>query len=183
MFISKKTIKTNHAQLKKLIISALISFAILLSPFSYAFDLGNKSIIGGTEKIVILPGELTFKAKIDTGAQNSSMHATNIEFFTLGNEKFVRFNTTNINDKSITLELPLVRIVRIKRHNEESQERPVVKIGICMSSVYKIVEVSLADRSNFSKRFLVGESFLIDNFLIDLNQTFTAPPRCDSIAG
>ena len=176
-------IRTNRAQLKKLIAWALLSFAALVAPFSYAFDLGNKSIIGGTEKIIILPGEITFKAKIDTGAQNSSMHATNIEIFTLAEEKFVRFNTKNTNDKSITLELPLVRIVRIKRHNEESQKRPVVKIGICMGSVYKIVDVSLTDRSEFSKRFLVGESFLIDNFLIDLSQDLTTSPRCNSIAG
>jgi len=183
MLISRITIKTKNPQLKKrLVISIFISITALWAPFFHAFDLGNKSIIGGSEKIIILPGEITFNAKIDTGAQNSSMHATNVEIFTLANEKFVRFNTTNQSGKSISLELPLIRIVRIKRHKQESQKRPVVKIGVCMGSTYKIVEVSLTDRSKFSKRFLIGESFLIDDFLIDLNQVYTAPPRCDSIA-
>lgn len=183
MIFSKKTIKINHQQGKVLFLSVIFSCAVFFSPFSHALDIGNKSIIGGSEKIIILPGEMVFKAKIDTGAKNSSMHATNIEIFTLSEKKFVRFNTDNLDGKSITLELPLVRIVRIKRHKQEAQKRPVVKIGICLGSVYKIVEVSLTDRSKFSKRFLIGETFLIDDFLIDLNQIFTAQPRCDSIAG
>ena len=130
MLISKKTIKTLYAKHNELVVLMLLSIAALWSTSSHALNIGNKSIIGGSEKIVILPGEITFNAKIDTGAQNSSMHATNIEVFNLANKKFVRFNTTNNNGKSITLELPLFRIVRIKRHKQESQRRPVVRIGI-----------------------------------------------------
>lgn len=164
-------------------ISTLIFFLAFLSQKVYANSIGNKLIVGISEKLIILPGEISFKAKIDTGAENSSMHATDIEMFTLSDKKFVRFTTENLDGKSVTLELPLVRIARIKRHQQESQKRPIVNIGICMGSVYKIVEVSLTDRSRFEKRFLVGTSFLIDSFIVDVTKIYTKVSSCNSIAG
>lgn len=172
-------------QFKRLGIHLLsILWIFILSSFVnvYALDINNKDIIGTSEKVVILPGEISFKAKIDTGADNSSMHATNIDFFSLSDKKFVRFVTENLSGESINLELPLLRVARIKRHKQESLKRAVVVLGICLGSVYKKVEVTLVDRSKFKKRFLIGASFLKENFIVDVSKAYTNAPSCNSIA-
>lgn len=161
---------------------SIILSASLITAQASALDLGNKAIVGNFEQVIILPGEITFKAKLDTGAKNSSMHATDIEFFTLNNNDHVRFNTQNTTGKSISLELPITRFVRIKRHGQKSQRRAVVNLGICMGSKYKKVEVTLTDRSKFSTRFLVGTSYLRNNFIVDVSKSYTKVSSCNSIA-
>ena len=71
-----KKLKRFTSKLSK---SLIVTF--LLISHANALDIGNKVVVGSFEKITILPGEITFKAKLDTGAKNSSMHATDIDFF------------------------------------------------------------------------------------------------------
>ena len=143
----------------------------------------QKSIIGSLEAISILPYALQFNAKVDTGAKNSSMHATDIVFYSQGKQEYVRFKTTDSNNKSTTIELPLLRKARIKRHGGESMSRAVVMIGVCLGSSYKVVQVTLVDRSRFKFPFLIGVSFLKDDFLIDVSQKFISKANCNSVTG
>ena len=148
---------------------------------SESTEFKEKVIIGGLESVSILPYALQFNAKVDTGAKNSSMHATDIEIYAQGDQEFVRFKTLDSNSKSSMIDLPLLRKARIKRHGGESMTRAVVDIGICLGSVYKVVQVTLIDRSRFKFPFLIGASFLNENFIVDVAQKFTAKANCNSI--
>ncbi len=161
---------------KNLILSLLVFTAQ-----ASALDVGNKVVVGNFERIIILPGEISFKAKLDTGAKNSSIHATDVEFFLLNKKDHVRFNTSNTAGESISLELPVARFARIKRHGQESQRRAVVNLGICMGSKYKKVEVTLTDRSKFSFRFLIGTTYLRNKFIVDVSSKYTKVSSCNSI--
>lgn len=172
----------NVKRAKKVLLESIVIGVFLISTPANALDVSNKTIVGNFEKITILPGEITFKAKIDTGAKNSSMHATDIEAFSQNEKNFVRFNTQNNSGKNISLELPISRMVLIKRHGQKSQRRAVVKLGICMGSTYKKVEVTLTDRTKFSARFLIGASFLRDSFIVDVSNSYTKKSSCTSIA-
>jgi hypothetical protein len=146
-----------------------------------AYSLDGKVVIGSHERIVTLPGELEFIAKVDTGAANSSMHATDVEFYSQDSGRYVRFKTIDSNNKSIILDLPLHRIAKIKRHGGASLERAVVMMGVCLATKYKQVQVTLTDRSRFTSPFLIGASFLKEGFLVDVSNRNLKKANCNSV--
>jgi len=179
----------------KLFITTLVVLWILaFMPFAKAESIANsasqkaidihvKTVIGGLEAVSVLPHALQFNAKVDTGAKNSSMHATDIDFYLQGKQEYVRFKTVDSNGESSMIELPLLRKVRIKRHGGKSLSRAVVMVGVCLGSVYKVVQVTLIDRSRFKFPFLIGASFLKDDFLVDVSKRFTSKANCNSVTG
>lgn len=138
----------------------------------------TRKVVGWVEKVKVYPGALEFKAKIDTGALTSSINAKNIIEFERDGETWVRFDVVNRNDMSMTIELPLAREVKIKRHFGKKQKRYVVRLAICLDGLYKKTEVSLVDRQGFVYAMLIGRSFLKKNFIIDPAATFTSSPEC-----
>ena len=76
-----------------------------------------------------------------------------------------------IDDRVKGIERQIVRIVKIKRHNERPAQRPVIKMGICVGDVYKEVEVTITERSGFNYPLLIGRNFLKGSFLIDSART------------
>jgi hypothetical protein len=136
-------------------------------------------IFGWVEWVKLLDGELRLKAKLDTGAANSSLDATSISRFRKGGERWVRFTVTNPeSNESLELKKPLVRNVRIVRHDGDHQRRPVIEMPICLGNQIRQVEVNLIDRSNFIYPMLLGRSALKGFALIDSGQTFQYPPSC-----
>ena len=179
----------NHRFLQLKLFGMVVLLSLLMISLANAqnanesVEFQEKVIIGGLESISILPHALQFNAKVDTGAKNSSMHATDIEIYAQGDQEFVRFKTQDSNGKSSMMDLPLLRKAKIKRHGGHSMTRAVVEIGICLGSVYKIVQVTLIDRSRFKFPFLIGASFLNESFIVDVSQTFISKANCNSFKG
>lgn len=149
---------------------------VAVSTSSLAAD---KRHIGWIENATIYPGNLEFKAKIDTGARTSSINARNITEFTRDGEQWVRFDIINRTGQAVQLELPVERQAIIKRHFGKRQKRFVVKMDICLGNVHKTTEVTLVDREGFIYALLIGRSFLKKHFLIDPSEQFTVKPRCE----
>lgn len=152
-----------------------ILLLILFPDYSFAKD---KTLIGWIEKVRIYPGDIEFKAKMDTGALTSSINAKNITEFEKDGEEWVRFDIVNKKNISTTLELPLVREAKIKRHFGKTQKRHVVLLGICLGKLYKETQVNLVDRHGFLYAMLIGRSFLRKDFVIDPAEQFTSSPKC-----
>jgi hypothetical protein len=113
-----------------------------------------KGVVGWIEMTTIYPGAITFEAKLDTGADNTSLNASDIQRFEREGQAWVRFRVENKAGESVVLERPIVRTTRIRRHYGGPRERPVVSLGICIGRVYKEVPVNLADRTRFNYRLL-----------------------------
>ncbi len=133
---------------------------------------------GWTERARVEPGGLVLHAKLDTGAENSSLHAPQVQWFKRSNEDWVRFRVTDRKGRSVDLERPVIRKARIKRHAGSGLERPVVGLGICLGSVHKEVQVNLVDRSKFQYPLLLGRSFLAGDFVVDSARRYTLAPAC-----
>jgi len=71
------------------------------------------------------------------------------------------------------------RIVKIKRHFSEMQERIVVKMHICLANIYKEIEVNIVDRTGLNYQMLIGCNFLADDFVINTGRTFMRKPVCN----
>lgn len=137
-----------------------------------------KETIGWLEKIAISKKNLQFKAKIDTGATTSSIHAKILNQFTKNDLDMVRFEITTTDGESVVLEREVKRITTIKRKRAISIERPVVILGICIGNTYKEEEINLSNRANFNYPVLIGRNYLSGDFLVDSEVTFTTKPRC-----
>lgn len=152
-------------------------FLIAINTACFASD---KRHIGWIENVTIYPGNLEFKAKMDTGARTSSINARNIKGFTRNGEQWVRFDIINRTGQTVQLELPVERQAIIKRHFGKRQKRFVVKMDICLGNVHKTTEVTLVDREGFLYALLIGRSFLKKDFVIDPSEQFTVTPHCEN---
>lgn len=161
---------------KSIFLVPFISTCILILPVGVLP--AEKQVVGWVEHVTIYPGSLKIKAKLDTGAKNSSLNAASMQEIQRNGESWIRFHVTNWKGRIQSFEQKVVRTAQIKEHKGKSQERNVLRIGICLGNIFKEVEVNLVDRSNFNYQLLIGRSFLKNSFIIDPSKTFTVKPDC-----
>lgn len=138
-------------------------------------DKPDPVVAGWLEYVVLEPWQIKLRAKLDTGAKTSSLHALNIERFIRDGQPWVRFNTEDKkNDVATkTIELPIKREVKIKSHHRDATSRPVVLLSFCLNSHLYHGEFSLVDRTRFNYPVLIGRRILQDGILVDASSTFT----------
>jgi hypothetical protein len=161
----------------KFLAITLLSVLCVASPSHLAFAV-DKQTVGWVEMVSIFPGNLKIKAKLDTGAKNSSINVKKISYFQRNNDTWVKFDFRNFKDRKETIEAKVVRTAQIKRLGQEAASRPVIRLGICIGRTYKEAEVNLSDRSGFNYQMLIGRSFLAGSFLIDPEISFVSQPDC-----
>lgn len=122
------------------------------------------------------------KAKIDTGAQTSALHATDITEFSRGGAGWVRFTVQPwqvTDDDAVTVELPVHDRRTVRSSSGHAQERPVVlmEVGIVGRTIE--AEVTLTDREEMVFRMLIGREALRRGFVVDSAASFLGgkPPR------
>jgi hypothetical protein len=165
------------------ILRNLALIAVLTCQAANAGDeISNKQIFGWVESAVVSNERVEMKAKLDTGAMTSSLHAVNIHRFRRDGTHMVRFDIEDpASGHRVTLERPLARKVRIKESDTgEYSRRPVVELWLCIGDIGRNVEVNLVDRSHFIYPLLVGRNFLSGLILVDSDETFTRSPACDA---
>ncbi len=153
----------------------LLVISCIMTLCAYASE---KEIIGWFEKARIFPGGYKLSAKIDTGADHSSLNVTDLTLFRREGEDWVRFTVVDDKGQEQKLEKKLVRLTKIKRHSAPRQERPVVLMGICVGHHYREVEVNLVDRGQFKFPLLIGRSFLSGAFIVDPSKSYAVEPTC-----
>lgn len=134
--------------------------------------------VGWIERVRLDPGGLVLTAKLDTGANTSSLHAAHITRFTRDGENWVAFDVVDQNDNTQRFERRIVRISRIKRHGGGVQERPTVLLDICLGGLAQSTQVNLVNREGFNYQLLVGRRFLGRHFAVNSAQTYTVEPAC-----
>ncbi|WP_290651608.1 ATP-dependent zinc protease [Aquisalimonas sp.] len=155
-------------------------FVLFIVPLALLLALTNahaKSIFGWIERVSLLDGELTVEAKLDTGADTSSLNAPEPEIFEHEDEDWVRFSVKDSDGNKHSFERPVERMVRIRSASGTSR-RPVIKMTVCLGDVERTAEVNLADREGLSYEMLIGRNFLKDHILVDSGPKFTRDPSC-----
>lgn len=127
----------------------------------------TKAVMGLTEQVHLVEFGLTLEGKLDTGADNSSLSAINVERFTRNGERWVRFELPFPGFEGTPIERPLQHTVRIVRRaadvGDEDQDfarRAVIELTLCMGERHAVVPVNLADRRRFRTPLLVGAGSL-----------------------
>ncbi len=138
----------------------------------------NVRLMGYLENAMIVEANIVMEAKLDTGADNSSVHAPDRELFEKNGEQWVRFTIEGSKRGRAELEKKVERIARIEQRVGVNAERPVVFMSLCLGDVEHIVEVNLADRTGLSYPMLIGRSFLEKGVLVNSSDKFTVEPSC-----
>ena len=138
----------------------------------------DKKIIGWIERVSITTEGLSMDAKVDTGADFSSVHAEAIRYFTRDTTQWVEFTLRDQTNSAHTLRRPLKRMARIKKKTQGHQERPVVVLEICVGDAKFPAQVNLAQRGHFRYPLLLGRNFLRSRFLVDSSAEYLLEPTC-----
>lgn len=118
-------------------------------------------IIGEIEVIHLPEFSVPFEARIDTGATTSSIDAKEIRTFERDGRKWVSFMVqARSGGAAHQYELPVVRTVRIKRHDAESIERISVMLTFRIGHLTLEREFTLSDRTKFKYPVLLGRNVI-----------------------
>lgn len=160
-------------------LAALVAGGVFTSAAS-AGDAPGRVLAGWVERVELLPWAMSMKAKLDTGAATSSLHATDIERIERDGRTIVAFTVDHPALKdSRRIEAPVQRHVRIKDHDDASARRPVVSLMLCFDGREHDVQFTLADRSKFVYPMLLGRRFLEGTAVVDPSNTFQTLSHCE----
>lgn len=134
--------------------------------------------VGWLEKATITASGFLIEAKIDTGADNSSINARDPQVYLREGKPWVRFSVVNKLGKEAVIDQPIVKTTRIKMKNGNLQQRSVIEMDICLGSHKKRAQVNLVDRSHFKHQLLIGRSFLSPDYLVDTGRTHLVNSQC-----
>lgn len=139
-------------------------------------------VYGWRENVTVSDGKLeeTLKAKLDTGAYTSSIHAEEKELFERDGKKWVRFIVTDPGEKDskrLRIEAPLVRIARIKEPGGESEAREVVRLSFKIGDRKLKADFTLNNRSNMLSPILIGRTTIKELGWIDPSRAYLADKK------
>jgi len=139
-----------------------------------------RPIVGRIEYVVVRDVDLRLKARIDTGAGVSSIHAKILEVKETPEGERVKFQITDAEGVTKTLERDVVGWSQIKvMGTDQKNRRPIVKLHICLGKKKVYVRVNLNDRSNYLYPMLVGRNLLnTGKFLVDPSNKYLKEPDC-----
>jgi len=136
-------------------------------------------ILGWAERAFLPDPGIEVEAKLDTGAETSSLDARVIKRFRKEGKRWVRFAIIDRDSgKEFILVRKRIRTIGVIQHEGTNQTRPVVALEICVGGHRMETEVSLVDRSEFNYSLLLGRSALSDFALVDPGNVFLGQPGC-----
>lgn len=128
------------------------------------------SVIGLREWINLPElGMVGLRAKIDTGASTSTLHASDIVPFERDGRRWVRFTAhlgTVVQRRHANCEAPLVTVKTIKSSNGQAQTRYVIRTQLALGDRLWPVDFTLACRKTMRYRVLLGAKALVDGQLV-----------------
>ena len=110
------------------------------------------------------------KAKIDTGARTSALHAFDIETIERDGQPWARFVIHPWQDSAsdeVVVEAPLLAHRRVRSSSGAADERPVVTANVVLAGHARAVEMTLTRRDEMGFRMLIGRQALRGAFLVD----------------
>ncbi|MEO1093824.1 MAG: RimK/LysX family protein [Cyanobacteria bacterium J06638_28] len=136
----------------------------------------NLPIIGWREWLSLPDLKIPeIKAKIDTGARSSALHAFEVEVFEQQTRPLVRFKVHPHQHNSadiIAVEAELLEMRSVRDSGGHEQLRPVIKTVVVLGQHQWPIELTLTNRDVMGFRMLLGRQAVRRRFLIDSSQSY-----------
>ncbi|WP_131106210.1 ATP-dependent zinc protease family protein [Ornithinimicrobium sufpigmenti] len=122
------------------------------------------------------------KAKVDTGAKTSSLHAFDLRTFDRDGHDWVRFVVhpwQATAEDEVVVELPVHDSRTVRSSSGHAEERYVVLLPVVLGGRTVPAEVTLTGRDEMGFRMLVGREVLVQGYLVDPARSYLGgrPPR------
>ncbi len=148
----------------------LLVFMFFLTFFntSSAQLLKEKVLIGRIEWIEISQLKVKQRARIDTGAKTTSMHAVNITEVQQQGDLYVKFQTLDSDGNPLEITRKVDTTQKVANTAGFVTKRYVIKEKVKLGPIEKEILVNLNDRSKMEYKFLVGRNLLLGRFVVDV---------------
>ena len=138
--------------------------------------LHSNTVAGWREWVGLPQADISWmKAKLDTGARSSALHAVGIEEFERDGATWVRCGIRpwqhTVAD-GVIIELPVHDVRSVRSSSGHSQRRYVVLMQIVLLGRELTTEVTLTNRDRMGFRILIGRQALRQGFVVDSKRSF-----------
>ncbi len=124
------------------------------------------------------------KAKIDTGARTSSLHAFKLKVADTPDGPVATFELHPVQRSkagAVRVEARVLEFRRVRSSNGKVERRPVITTSLQVGAVAFPIEVTLASRDEMGFRMLLGRSATRHRFVVDPGRSFlTTLPEGDN---
>ncbi len=135
----------------------------------------GKLLVGTVEYVKLSPPGATYTARIDSGAELTTLRAANIVRFERDGKKWVKFELKSADGKQVAVERQVLRRVKASQIDQDgSAKHTVVMMSMTIGSVTEQVEMALDSHSDTDQPVSIGRNFLHNNAIVDVSQKFIA---------
>jgi len=140
----------------------------------------NEQIVVGWREWLALPdlGVDSIKAKVDTGARTSALHAFAVEPFDNNGELWVKFGMhpyQNNTDKEIWCEAKVKDQRTVTDSGGHSEQRYVIETKVTLGQNTWLMEATLTNRDSMLFRMLLGRTAMTaGNIVVNPTQSYLA---------
>ena len=142
-------------------------------------DVTDPFVLGWEEWVVLPDLDLpAIKAKVDTGARTSALHAFFVEPFVSSGRRMVRFGVHPIpgrNDVEVRCLAEVIDHREVTSSNGEKEMRYVIRTTARLGERSWPIELTLANRETMSYRMLIGRQAIQEDMLVDPATSFRQP--------
>jgi hypothetical protein len=140
----------------------------------------NERLLIGWREWVELPdlSPVPVKAKIDTGARTSTLHAFALSVHERDGEPWVTFEVHPLQRTqahSTLVSCPVSGLRRVRSSSGHSEERPVIRTSIRIGGKSFEIDVTLTSRDEMGFRMLLGRAAIRRRFVVDAGRSFLHP--------
>ena len=118
------------------------------------------------------------KAKVDTGAATSALHAAKLERLEIDGDPWVEF-TLRPNQRtsrgSQRVQAPMIDERRVRSSNGKVELRPVIETQLAIGDRMWAVQFTLTRRDTMGFRMLLGRRALRGRAIVDTSRSYAAP--------
>jgi hypothetical protein len=115
------------------------------------------------------------KAKVDTGARSSSLHAFDIHTFDRDGVTFVSFKVHPLQrnaKKTIECQSEVLEFRNVRSSSGHSAKRPVIRTSVRAAGQIWTIDLTLANRDAMGFRMLLGREAFRGRFLVDAGNSW-----------
>ena len=132
----------------------------------------KSKLIIGSEEWCAFPelGVPAIKARVDSGAKTSSIHAFNIQVFRREGVQWVSFEIHPIQNNRRTVircERPVIDKRNVKSSSGISETRYVISAAVKLGELVWDIELTLANRDSMGFRMLLGREAMVERIMVD----------------
>ena len=133
-------------------------------------------VVGWREWVSLPQADVDWvKAKIDTGARSSAIHAFDLEVETVDGADWVSFSIhpwQRSDEDHHELRLPVLDRREVRSSNGQIEERYAVALDVTLAGRTITTVMTLSNRDEMGFRMLIGREALERGFLVDSSRSY-----------